>query len=70
MDAKFFLNGLQTIVNRILLKSGKSLEYIFPCMVTDTKISHVQRRFASRCQLILPVDDHLDGECADLWHSG
>ena len=34
MDANFFLNSLQVVVNGILLKSGKLLEYVFSCTVT------------------------------------
>ena len=31
---QIFSNGLQTVVNGILLKNRKSLEYVFPCTVT------------------------------------
>ena len=32
---QIFSNSLQTVVNRILLKNRKSLEYVFLCMVTN-----------------------------------
>ena len=32
---QIFSNGLQTVVNGILLKNRKSLEYVFPCTVTN-----------------------------------
>ena len=33
---QIFSNGLQTVVNEILLKNRKSLEYVFPCTVTNS----------------------------------
>ena len=35
---QIFSNGLQTVVNGILLKNGKSLKYVFPCTVTNEKL--------------------------------
>ena len=55
---QIFPNGLQTVVNRILLKNGKSLEYVFPCMVT-----HVSTSFTIRTIYYLSLSTNLNLMC-------